>query len=320
MDSEDLVARFHSLCDVSPLDIDTMGVLVGELRALAQTRGSGWLGLVLDSSVSLEAPFLAMMQETLWCSEGFAEPAAWPLLLAVSTLRQGGTRTVYDIKCATVSRLFRAPTPPGVDAWIGAASAYNALRVACGLVPYSDPHLQSLMAHCRTETQDVPPPWRRWGVEDVVNSCVSDATVQWEAAVVLRERSDKWNVGKPTNAKNWTSVHFQRPGKYYCTTKDANADPGSMILFTHGSTLHNRTAECVRSDGALRSAAYGVAQGEPMDLTRIIIVSVEESCVVVHQPGGFMARISRGGEETGGRALLGLFCCGLDVLYTPHDV
>jgi hypothetical protein len=57
-----------------------------------------------------------------------------------------------------------------------------------------------------------------------------------------------------------------------------------------------------------------------MDLTRIIIVSVEESCVVVHQPGGFMARIGRGGELTGGRALLGLFCCGLDVLYTPHDV
>jgi len=317
MDSEELVARFHSLCDVSPLDIDTMGILVGEMRALGQTRGSGWLGLVLDPSVSLEAPFLAMMQETLWCTEGFAEPAAWPLLLAVSTLRQGGTRTVYDIKNATVSRLFRAETKHGVDAWIGAASAYNALRVACGLVPYSDPHLQSLMAHCRTETQDVPPPWRRWGVEDVVNSCVSDATVQWEAALILRERSDKWNVGKPTNAKNWTSIHFQRSGKYYCTAKDA--DPGSMILFTHGSTLHNRAAECVRSDGALRTTAYGIAQGEPMDLTRIIIVSVEESCVVVHQPGGFMARITASitPEEV---ALLGLFCCGLDVLYTPHDV
>jgi hypothetical protein len=316
MDSEDLVARFHSLCDVSPLDIDTMGVLVEELRALGQTRGAGWLGLVLDVSVSLETPFLAMMQETLWCTEGFAEPAAWPLLLAVSTLRQGGTRTVYDIKNATVSRLFRAETKNGVDAWIGAASAYNALRVACGLVPYSDPHLQSLMAHCRTETQDVPPPWRRWGVEDVVNSCVNDATVQWEAAVVLRERSDKWNVGKPTNAKNWTSVHFQRPGKYYCAAKDSA--PGSMILFTHGTTLHNRAAECVRSDGALRSAAYGIAQGEPMDLTRIIIVSVEDSGLVVHQPGGFMARI--GTTAPVEAVLLGLFCCGLDVLYTPHDV
>jgi hypothetical protein len=312
MDSDALVAHFNSLCDVSPLDIDRMGLLVGELRTVGQTRGSGWLGLVLDPSASLEAPFLAMMQETLWCTEGFAEPAAWPLLLAVSTLRQGGTRAVYDIKHVTVSRMFRTPTPPGVDAWIGAASAYNALRVACGLMPYSDPHLQSLMAHCRTETQDVAPPWQRWGVVEVVNSCVSDATVQWEAAAVLRERSDKWNVGKPANAANWTSVHFQRPGKYYCTAKDA--DPGSMILFTHGAALHNRAAECVRSDGALRTAAYGVAQGEPLDLTRIIIVFVEESCVVVQQPGGFVIRINSP------QPLVGLFCCGLDVLYTPHDV
>jgi hypothetical protein len=75
----------------------------------------------------------------------------------------------------------------------------------------------------------------------------------------------------------------------------------------------------VRSDGALRTAAYGIAQGEPMDLTRIIIVSVEESGVVVHQPGGFMARITASitPEEA---VLLGLFCCGLDVLYTPHDI
>jgi len=291
MELNDLVAHFNSLCDISPLDIETMGVLVEVARAsveavaeaavAAEAAAVGWLAAVLDPVDPLERLFLQMMQET----HGTEEPATWPLLVAVAVLRNKGTQAVYDIKYATVSSMWSTRTVPHEEPWIKAAAAHNALRVAVGLVPYSDPHIQELLAsrsNSRIEAQAV------------VAFAPSEG---FEPAALEQVRSDGWNVGKPRNPMLWTTVQLTLPGKYYCLPTDVG--PTSVVLFSHGFPFRDDSVESTRNG---------------LNMGRTIIVYVTDTFMAVIQERTAI-RVERTGTP-----MIGLFQCGLTLTYMPSEI
>jgi len=291
MELNDLVAHFNSLCDISPLDIETMGVLVEVARAsveavaeaavAAEAAAVGWLAAVLDPVDPLERLFLQMMQET----HGTEEPATWPLLVAVAVLRNKGTQAVYDIKYATVSSMWSTRTVPHEEPWIKAAAAHNALRVAVGLVPYSDPHIQELLAsrsNSRIEAQAV------------VAFAPSEG---FEPAALEQVRSDGWNVGKPRNPMLWTTVQLTLPGKYYCLPTDVG--PTSVVLFSHGFPFRDDSVESTRNG---------------LNMGRTIIVYVTDTFMAVIQERAAI-RVERTGTP-----MIGLFQCGLTLTYMPSEI
>jgi len=314
-----LIARFNSLCDSgragAPLEVQAMAGLVEEVRAGHVMDAPGWLGYILHPAKDVDRLFLQMMQETMWAREGYPEPETWPLLLAVSVLRAEGHRAkdVFGLKYANVSAMWRRCDAPE-DAWIPAAAAYNALRVAINLIPYTDPQLRQLMEHCRTQTQDVEPPWSAWGLgEEIVGKGVFDTVpTRWNVATIRQLRSDGWSVLRPQDPNHWTAVQLMRPGKYLCVP--IGTEMFSLLHVTQGPFLHSDTVECFTSNGVTRSLSpVAWARGTPLQLARTVVICVEASAILVLQDG-LQARLAR--TET---AVLGLYRCGVDITYSPPD-
>ena len=298
MELNDLVAHFNSLCDTSPLDIETMGVLVEVARASVEAVAAataaaavGWLAAVLDPVDPLERLFLQMIQET----HGTEEPVTWPLLVAVAVLRNKGTQAVYDIKYATVSSMWSTRTVPHEEPWIKAAAAHNALRVAVGLVPYSDPHIQELLAsrsNSRIEAQAVA----AFAPSEAAPS-EGAPSEGFEPAALEQVRSDGWNVGKPRNPMLWTTVQLTLPGKYYCLPTDVG--PTSVVLFSHGFPFRDDSVESTRNG---------------LNMGRTIIVYVTDTFMAVIQERTAI-RVERTGTP-----MIGLFQCGLTITYMPSEI
>ena len=324
---EEYVATFNSLSDMNPPDVNTMAVLRDAVREMDPHYSLGWLGAVLDPSISLDSLFVKMVQETMWSMEGYPEPKAWPLFLAVSVLRMSiaDPTPVFAAKYELVKAMWELP--PYETAHIRPCEAYNALRKEAGLIPYNHIQMRSLAEHCRKNAQDVEPPWESWGLgPTLVLQGLYDDSPAFEMATVRQSLGDTWTVMKPTLEETlesdmgtfqtrtpvrWTAVQLTRNGKYFCTVNDIEG--GSMIHLTQGNRLHALNVESYRSDGVKRSIGFGGADYDdlrPLHLDRTIVIYVDDHHISIIQG----ARLNRTGE-----LLIGLRKCGMTIMYDPMN-